>query len=94
MKLLGLRASADYKLKGYSGTLAPSAVWGPPDPVEPARMPMLSHVVPVRLSEVGLAIEDENTKISGRKLMEKGLSMKLAHSPQVVWIAYQRVEEA
>lgn len=89
LKLRHLEAAAHYELRGYAGALAPSAVWGPPDPVEPTTMTMLSNVVPIRLSEVGLAIEHENTRISGRELMEKGLSTKLAHSPQVVWIAYQ-----
>jgi hypothetical protein len=90
LKLLGLHAAADYELKVYSGTLTPTAVWGPPDPVEPAKMPMLLNVVPSRLSEVGLATEDGKQRITGRELMVKGLSMKLPSSPQVIWIAYKR----
>ena len=86
VKLLGLQGTADYVLKAYAGTLAPSAVWGPPDPDKPASMPMLSNVVPVQLSEVGL----EESNFSGGDLMKMGLPMKFSQSPQVVWIVYQR----
>lgn len=91
VELVGLQAPANYEMKGYAGTMAPSAVWGPPDPDKPATMLMLSNVVPVRLSELGLEAEEEKRKVSGRKLMEKGLSVKFPPSSQVVWIAYQRI---
>ncbi len=90
-KFLGLRASADYSLKGYAGPLAPSEVWGPPDPDKPASMSMLSNVISVPLSDFGGALGEGEAKVSGRKLMEQGLSINAVKSPQVIWIAYQRL---
>ena len=91
MKFLGLQASAHYSLKGYASPLVPSEVWGPPDPDKPASMPMLSNVIPVPLADIGLALDESEAKVSGRKLMEQGLSINAVKSPQVIWIAYQRL---
>jgi hypothetical protein len=91
LKFLGLQASADYSLKGYASPLVPSEVWGPPDPDKPASMPMLSNVISVLLADIGLALDESEAKVSGRKLMEQGLSINAVKSPQVIWIAYQRL---
>ncbi len=87
----GLRASADYELKAYACTLVPTSVWGPPEPDKPALMPMLSNVVPVQLLDIGQDLGDSETKrMSGRNLMEQGLSIKAVKSPQIIWIAYHQ----
>jgi hypothetical protein len=44
----------------------------------------LSDVIPVAV--------DGKTGMSGRELIEQGLPVKLAGSPQVVWIVYRRVK--
>lgn len=84
LKLRGLDAAAHYAMKGYAGNLGPSPVWGP------GSMPMLSNVLPLPLSDVGLAL-GEGTTMSGRELVEQGMPVRLAKSRQVVWIAYQRL---
>jgi hypothetical protein len=56
----------------------------------PETMVMLSDAAAVPLSDAGLSVADGKT-ISGRQLTKQGLTMKLAESPQVMWIAYQRM---
>jgi len=84
LKLRGLDGAARYAMKGYAGNLPLLPVWGP------GSMPMLSDVVPLPLSNVGLALGEGNT-MSRRELIEQGMPVRLAKSPRVVWIAYQRV---
>jgi hypothetical protein len=51
-------------------------------------LPILSDVVPMPFST---APPENSMRINGRELIEKGLSLKLAQSCGVVWIAYQRI---
>jgi hypothetical protein len=60
---------------------------------------LLSEVLPLPLSDVVPVSEvarigymDGKTGMSGRELTEQGLPVKLAGSPQVVWIVYRRVK--
>jgi hypothetical protein len=85
LKLRCLDVAARYATRGYAGNLGPSPVWGP------GSMAMLSNVVPLSLSDLGLALGEGNT-MSGRELVEQGMPMRLAKFPQVVWIAYQRLQ--
>jgi len=89
MKLRGLDRSAKYELKSYASVLARKPVWGSHDMLGPETMVMLSDAAAVPLSDVGVSAYGQT--ISGRKLTEQVLPMKLAESPKVVWIAYQRV---
>ena len=70
--------------------LSRKPVWGMHDRQGPEAMVMLSDGAAVALSEAGLSVADGKT-ITGRQLTEQGLAIKLPTSPQVVWIAYQRV---
>ena len=90
LKLRGLDGSAKYELKSYASALARKPVWGSHDMLGPETMVMLSDAAAVPLSNAGLSIADGKT-ISGRQLTKQGLTMKLAESPQVMWIAYQRM---
>jgi hypothetical protein len=47
---------------------------------------MLGKVAPADLATLGLA-----AKLSGRDLLDHGLTLKLGKSPQVVWIAYRKM---
>jgi hypothetical protein len=90
LKLRGLDGSAKYELKSYAGALARKPVWGMHDRQGPETMVMVSDGAAVPLSEAGLSVADGKT-IAGRQLTEQGLAIKLPTSPQVVWIAYQRM---
>jgi Right handed beta helix region len=90
LKLRGLDGSAKYELKSYASALARKPVWGSHDMLGPETMVMLSDAAAVPLSNAGLSVADGKT-ISGRQLTKQGLTMKLAESPQVMWIAYQRM---
>jgi Right handed beta helix region len=90
LKLRGLDGSAKYELKSYASALARKPVWGSHDMLGPETMVMLSDAAVVPLSDAGLSVADGKT-ISGRQLTEQGLTMRLAESPQVMWIAYQRM---
>jgi hypothetical protein len=54
-------------------------------------IPTLSKVVPLPLSDVGAVLVEGKT-MSGGELTERGLEMRLAKSPRVVWVVYQRVQ--
>ncbi len=85
LKLSGLDAAAHYAMKGYAGHLGPSAVWGPRIDGDAVQCRPAVAVRP------GLGTRGSNT-MSGRELVEQGLPMRLAKSPQVVWIAYRRLQ--
>jgi hypothetical protein len=72
-------------MKSYAGDLRTSAVW------RTGSIPTLSNVVPLPLSDVGAVLVEGKT-MSGGELTERGLEMRLAKSPRVVWIVYQRVQ--
>jgi len=87
LKLRGLDTAAHYsEMKGYAGNLGPSPVWGS------GSMVMLSNVVPLPSSNVGLALEEANTSMRGRELLDRGLPVTLAKSSQVIWIVYHRAK--
>jgi hypothetical protein len=90
LKLRGLDGSAKYELKSYASTLARKPVWGSHDMLGPETMVMLSDAAAESLSDAGLSGADGKT-VSGRQLTEQGLAIELPKSPQVVWIAYQRM---
>ena len=83
LKPRGLDAKATYMMKGYTGNLGRASVWGSGSTV------MLSNVVPLPLSNTGMAKHKD--KMTGRELLNQGLPTTLAKSPQVVWIVYQRL---
>jgi hypothetical protein len=98
LKLCGLNASGLYRLKGYTGTLAQAdqhfyegTFFGNCDKnlfttylAALGDLPILSNVHAITL--------EGTTQMSGRELIEQGLQMKLGQTPQVVWIAYERVK--
>lgn len=90
LKLRGLDGSARYELKSYASALTRKPVWGMHDRQGPETMVMLSDGATLPLSEAGLSVADGET-ITGRQLTEQGLAIKTPTSPQVVWIAYQRM---
>ena len=90
LKLRGLDPSAKYELKSYAGTLARKPVWGMHDMLGPGTMVMVSDADGVPLPDAGVSLDNGTKSLSGRELMEQGLSVKLPDSPKVVWIAYQR----
>jgi hypothetical protein len=69
LELRGLDAVARYAIKGHADNLGPSAAWGP------GSTAMLSNVVPLPLSYLGLALGEGNTTSSGANSMEQGLPM-------------------
>lgn len=90
LRLRGLDSSAEYEMKSYTADMARKPVWARFDRFGPETMVMLSDAVSVPLSEAGLSLKEGKTSMSGRELMERGLSTKPDQTPKVVWIAYQR----
>jgi hypothetical protein len=104
--LRGLDTTARYDLKAYAGALLPAdnhfywgTFFGNCDKdlfnvylTALGDLPILSNVVPLTLSAVGSASEGSKTNMSGRKLIDQGLSLKASTSPRVVWIVYRRAK--
>jgi hypothetical protein len=104
LKLLELDKSARYLLKGYAGSLAKAdstfydgtlvLFAGLKKNYLTALDDLLINsghdLLP--LAEIGLSVINGRTVISGRDMLEKGLTLKPGKSPRVIWITYQ-VEE-
>jgi hypothetical protein len=103
LKLRDLDTSAWYEMKGYVGTLARGDEHFYAETSGNKELNrqfldnigdvlLLSEVLPLPLSDVIPVAVDGKTGMSGRELIEQGLPVKLAGSPQVVWIVYRRVK--
>ena len=53
-------------------------------------LPILSDVVELPLSDISLTSAENRAVISGRELLEQGLSVKPGKTSRVAWIVYQR----
>ena len=106
VKLRDLDDSGRYELKGYAGTLAKAdrsffegTFFGDCDQnlfttylAALDDLPILSDVVGLRLSEIGLTSVQDRTVMSGRELIELGLTVKPGKNSRVIWIVYQLVK--
>ena len=79
LELRGLDAAACYAMKGHAGNLGPSAVWGP------GSTAMLSNVVPLPLSHLGLAL-GEATRLRAARIHGAGTADEPPEAMKVVWI--------
>jgi hypothetical protein len=86
LQLRSLDPATSYQMNAYAGTLAPASVWGP------GSMNMLSNLVPLPLSSLGLDSANDKTIVTGRELLEKGLTLRMGKTDQILWITYQRIE--
>ena len=105
VRLRDLDVSKDYMLKGYIGTLAPAdrsffegTFFGDSDPNLFTRymaalddLPILTNVREHRLS-VGRSSAEGRTVMTGRELIEQGLTTKAENGTRVIWIAYERLD--
>lgn len=77
LKLRGLDAAVTYTFKVWLGALERG------EPELLAEVRALPGAAPV--------LGEDNLRVSGRRLLEEGLRVRLTERPQVAWIIYQRV---
>ena len=104
IKLLGLHAEAAYTIKAYAGDLPPADQTFYLGTLidESARrtclaalgdLPILSGYAVLPVSQLGLPRAGDQSVMTGKYLLDNGLTFKLGRSPKAVWIAYQNLEK-